>query len=133
MRFLTFILLNIFCSIGFAQNVVSIKVLIVSAEPASTSAKFAKNSSVILNTEMLDRVIATMQQNPNAKIELSGFALRKEKKAEVLAAKRSSRVYDYIVSKGIEKERIKLGPTCVVDGKVKNKSAWMQVEYSIVR
>ena len=83
-------------------------------------------------TAKLDKVIAFMKANAEAKIMMTGFIDASEADVEKLDGKRVGTVYKYVVSQGVAKERIdrELGGESDADDKDKTKN--MIVEISLV-
>ncbi len=83
-------------------------------------------------TAKLDRLVAYLKENKDAKIVVSGYIDASETDTEKLDGRRVGTVYKYLVSQGIVKERIEreIGGDVAVDEKDKLKN--MRVEITLV-
>lgn len=90
-------------------------------------------SSVAKSTNDLDKVVAYLKENIDEKVITSGFIDASEKGVSNLAGKRVSSVYKYLISKGIEKERIVRKAKGVgSSANSKDKTKNMRVEIEVV-
>ena len=83
-------------------------------------------------TDQIDKIVAYLKSNADAKVSLIGYYDASEIDVEKLDGKRVSTISKYILSKGITIDRIvkELGGDMPIDDKVKTKN--MRVEISII-
>ena len=89
--------------------------------------------SVVKSANNLDKVAAYLKENIDEKVIVSGFIDASEADVEKLAGKRATSVYNYLVSKGVKKERVvrKIkGAAFPLD--VKDKSKNRRVEIKVI-
>jgi outer membrane protein OmpA-like peptidoglycan-associated protein len=73
---------------------------------------FAKNAATVppKATSLLDAIARTLERNPEiSSVEVQGHASRDERGPDRLARARGSAVLEYLVTKGVSRERLMLG------------------------
>ena len=92
-------------------------------------------SSVVESAESLDKIAAYLKENIDEKVIVSGFIDASEADVAKLAGKRATSVYKYLVSKGVEKERVvrKIkGAEFPVDAKDKSKNRRVEIKVTAI-
>ncbi len=112
------------------------KALSASAQKVSFTSNSAKLSTT--SNASLNQIAKVLQQYPDLKVKIEGHADNMEKNADDISEQRAAAVKNYLVSKGISGDRIKVegfgstmpvGDNATTAGRTKNRRVDLKVNY----